>query len=91
MEDSNFNIDEHFSEKKYRKDEIEPKNNIELTFEDQAWIFIGSLFSMGILGVIMFFKYLSEGYKKKANQVCVLAIVGVVIMFFISIIVQLGK
>lgn len=69
----------------------EIKRNAELAFEDKAWIAIGSGVTVGILGVIMFFKYLAEGYNKKSQQVCVLAIVGFVVLIILSILMQLGK
>lgn len=69
----------------------EIKRNTELAFEDKAWIAIGSGFTVGILGVVMFFKYLSEGYNKKSQQVCVVAIVGFVVLLILSVLLQLGK
>jgi DnaJ-class molecular chaperone len=63
------------------------KRNAELSFEDKAWIGIASGFSIGIVGVIMFIKYLSEGYNKKSQQVCIVAIVGFAILMFLSILI----
>jgi curved DNA-binding protein CbpA len=69
----------------------EIKRKAELAFEDKAWIAIGSGFTMGILGIIMFVKYLSEGYNKKSQQVCVVAIVGFVILLIFSLLLTLSK
>lgn len=74
-----------------RKRVREIKRKAELSFEDKAWIGIGSGFTVGILGVVMFFKYLAEGYNKKSQQVCVVAVVGFVILLFLSILISLGK
>lgn len=74
-----------------RKRIREIKRKAELAFEDKAWIGIGSDFTMGILGVVMYFKYLSEGYNKKSQQVCVVAIVGFVILIFLSLLLTLAK
>lgn len=67
------------------------KKTTELSFEDKAWIGIASGFTMGIVGVIMFIKYLSEGYNKKSQQVCIVAIVGFAILMFLSILITVGK
>lgn len=69
----------------------EMKRKAELSFEDKAWIGIGSGSTLGILGVVMFFKYLGEEYNKKSQQVCVIAIVGFVILFFLSLLLTLAK
>lgn len=74
-----------------RKRVKEIKRNADLSFEDKAWIGLGSGFTMGILGVIMFFKYLAEGYNKKSQQVCVVAIVGFVILIILSLLLTLAK
>lgn len=67
------------------------KRNAELSFEDKAWIGVGSGFTMGLLGIIMFIKYLSEGYNKKSQQVCIVAILGFVILMILSLILTLAK
>lgn len=69
----------------------EIKRKAGLAFEDKAWIAIGSGFTVGILGVVMFFKYLAEGYIKKSKQVCVVAIVGFVILMFLSLLLQIAR
>ena len=69
----------------------EIKRNANLSFEDRAWIGLGSGFTMGILGVVMFIKYLVEGYNKKSQQVCVVAIVGFVILIILSLLLTLAK
>ncbi len=60
------------------------KRNAELPFEDKAWIFLGNWFLMGILGLIMFFKYRFEGYTKKSNQVCSLSLISIIILFVLG-------
>jgi DnaJ-class molecular chaperone len=60
------------------------KRNAELPFEDKAWIFLGNWFLIGILGLIMFFKYRFEGYTKKSNQVCSLSLVSIIILFILG-------
>ena len=79
------------SENEVRETEREKKRNAELEFEDQSWICIGSGFTLGILGLIMYFKYSGEGYKKKASQVCVLAIVSFISLIVLSVLVNLSK
>lgn len=69
----------------------EIKRKAVITFEDKAWITIGSCMTMGILGIVMFFNYLSLGYNKKANQVCVASIVGMVVLILLSLFVTLIK
>lgn len=69
----------------------EIKRKAELSFEDKAWIVIGSGFTMGIVGVVMFLKYLAEGYSKKSQQICVAAIVGFAILMFLSLLITLAK
>lgn len=60
------------------------KRNAELPFEDKAWIFLGNWFLMGILGIVMFFKYRFEGYTKKSNQVCSLSLISILILFILG-------
>ncbi len=74
-----------------RETEKEKKRNAELEFEDQSWICIGSGITLGVLGLIMYLKYSSEGYKKKANQVCVLAIVSFILLIALSVLINLSK
>lgn len=69
----------------------ELKRKADLPFEDKAWIGIGSGFTVGIVGVIMFFKYLAEGYNKKSQQVCVAAIVGVITLLLLSVLLTLAE
>lgn len=67
------------------------KRNAELPFEDKAWIFLGNWFFLGILGVIMFFKYRYDGFTKKSNQVCSLSIVSVIILFVLSLLIAIAN
>lgn len=63
------------------------KRNTELAFEDKAWIFIGNWFIIpGLVGLIMFIKYKTEGFSKKANSVCSLTIVSFIAFLFLVII-----
>lgn len=67
------------------------KRNAELPFEDKAWIFLGNWFFLGVLGVIMFFKYRFEGFTKKSNQVCSLSIISIIILFFVTLLITLAN
>lgn len=74
-----------------RKTARDLKRKAELSFEDKAWIGITSGFTVGIVGVIMFFKYLAEGYNKKSQQVCVVAIIGFVALLLLSILLTIAN
>ena len=73
------------------EDEREKKRKLELEFEDQSWICIGSGFTFGLIGLFMYFKYNNSGYKKKASQVCVLSIISFVGLILLTVLMQIGK
>lgn len=67
------------------------KRNAELPFEDKAWIFLGNWFFLGVLGLIMFFKYRFDGFTRKSNQVCSLSIISILVLFFVTILITLAN
>ena len=68
------------------------KKNTELPFEDKAWIFIGNWFIIpGLVGLIMFFKYQSQGYTKKSKSVCSLTLISFITFIFLAIILTIGN
>ncbi len=68
------------------------KKNTDLPFEDKAWIFIGNWFIIpGLIGLIMFFKYQSQGYTKKSKSVCSLTLVSFIVFIFLAIILTIAN
>jgi curved DNA-binding protein CbpA len=80
----------------YKKDkdyvELNHKKETELSFEDKAWIFVGNIFFIpGLIGLIMYLKYLNEGYTKKSNQVCGLTLWGILALVLLVAIIIIAK
>ena len=74
-------------EKVERRRKSEIKKNVELAFEDKAWIFIVNLTILGsLIGLVMFIKYVIEGYKKKSYQTCGVSLLGIVIGLVLAVI-----
>ncbi len=68
------------------------KKNLELAFEDKAWIFLANFTIIGsIVGLFMFVKYRAEGYNKKSSQVCGISILGVIAGLVLTVIFALGN
>lgn len=68
------------------------KKNVELAFEDKAWIFIANLTIIGsIMGLFMFIKYKTEGYNKKSSQVCGVSVLGIIVGLILTVIFALGN
>lgn len=94
---SNQKESERKQEKK-KKEEAEKsrvsniKKNIELAFEDKAWIFIANFTVIGsIIGLFMFIKYRAEGYNKKSSQVCGVSVLGIIIGLIVAVILAIGN
>ena len=93
----NENLKKQQKEKDYKekleKERIKNiKKNTELPFEDKAWIFIGNWFIIpGLIGLIMFFKYQSQGYTKKSKSVCSLTLISFITFLILAIILTIGN
>jgi len=83
----NSNIDLTVSTQEYENTHSDSKlsKDVKLSFEDKGWIFVASLPTLGVVGLVMFIKYRYDGFNKKSNQVCLVTILSVVVSFIIAI------
>lgn len=70
--------------KQKRETFAEFKKTAKMSFEAKSWVFIGNWIAIpGAVGLVMFFVYRREGYRRKSIQVCLVTLIS--LMTFIGL------